>query len=847
MRKVLVLLVILLFPAFIISAQEEWYQDVPIFDIVFEGLNTISENELKPIVRPYVGEPFTMDLFWDIQEKLYALDYFESIESNALPGDEQKKSVIIEFRVVEKPSVTSIVLEGNRKLGKVEILEKVLIKKGDMISQAQVDSDAAAIKELYKEKGYMAAEVSGRIEEIEGEQAVRVVFTMEEGIQTTIETIIFSGNEFASDSTLRRAIKTKSKALFARGVFQESLFQEDIRRIQDYYGEHGYIDGKVIDVDRRVERDEEEGRDKLYITIFIDEGAQYTYAGMSFEGNEIFSEELLSSLVRQKPGKLINTSTLDYDFQRVLDYYYENGYIFNIINREEVRDEEKKEVSYLVRIVENDRAHIENILIKGNEKTRDYVIFRELPFQEGDIFNKAKVIQGLRNLYNTQYFDVVAPETPQGSADGLMDLVINVEEGQTATINFGVMFSGGDYPVSGMFQWGEINFLGKGQSLSANLELSPLRQLVSFKFEEPWLLGQRWLGGVNLEFEHAQVPNVLMDMIPPIFSGDEDDAVPDPYTGMLVDPETGIGPYSGDDAITDYEYDLINGTLRTDGFLMDYEVWRITAGLESGYRYYTPLGWLGVRGGLSTGLEFVTYDEDHERPFDPEIREGLEDWSVVNKLGMTLYWDKRDYFLNPSQGYYFAQAFTYTGGILNGDRDYIRTDSTAEGFLTLLDRPVTDTWNLKLVLAAHTSLSLIYPQFGGIEKTVPTDLLYVDGWTIARGWPFIKDRRALWDNRLELRLPLAEQIIWWVFFLDGVVATEMREDLWHVNRTDFLFSLGGGIRFTIPQFPIRLYLAQRFHFENEDSWKITWEKDEVPLFGKNSGLKFVISLGGDLF
>jgi outer membrane protein insertion porin family len=847
MRKVLILTIILILMAFAVSAQEEWYQNVPIFDIVFEGLNTISEGELKPIVRPYVGEPFTLDLFWDIQEKLYALDYFESIESNALPVDEQRQSVIIEFRVVEKPSVTAIVLEGNRRLGKSEILEKILIKKGDMVNQAQVDSDAAAIRELYKEKGFMAAEVSGSLEEIKDEQAVRVVFIMKEGIQTRIEAIIFSGNEFASDSALRKTIKTKAQALFSRGLFQESLFQEDIGRIQDYYGEHGYIDGKVVDVDRRVERDDEEEMDKLYITIYIEEGEQYTYGGVSFEGNQIFDDELLSSLVRQKEGKLVNTRSVEFDFQRVTNYYYENGYIFNIIDREELRDEEKKEVSYLVRIVENDRAHIENIIIKGNDKTRDNVIFRELPFVEGDIFNKTKVIQGLRNLYNTQYFSVVAPETPQGSADGLMDLVINVEEGNTATINFGVMFSGGDYPVTGMFKWGEINFLGKGQTISADLELSPLRQLVSFQFEEPWMFGKRWLGGVNLNFEHAIVPNVLMDMLPPTFNGDEDDAVPDPYTGMLVDPDTGIGPYGGSDAITDYEYDLLNGSLLTDNFLMEYTVWRITAGIDTGYRYYTPLGWLGARGGLSTGLEFVTYDQEHLRPFDPEIRSGLETWSVVNKFGLTLYWDKRDYFLNPSEGFYVAQAFTYTGGILGGDRDYIRTDSTLEGFVTLLDTPLSDTWNLKLVLAAHSSLSMIYPQFGGTETTVPTDLLYVDGWTVARGWPFIDDRRALWDNRLELRLPLAEQIIWWTFFLDGVVSTELRENIWNVKRTDFLFSLGGGIRFTIPQFPIRLYLAQRFHFDREDSWHIDWEKDEVPLFGKNSGLKFVISLGGDLF
>lgn len=840
MRKFLVCLFV--FCALGLSAQEEWYIGKPIKDFTFIGLDTVSENELRPIVRPYIGSNFSLDIFWEIQEKLYALDYFESIESNALPGDEQQESIIVEFRVTEKPTVEEIILEGNRQLRKNEILEKVLLKKGDMVTQTQVNIDAEAISMLYLEKGYTEAKVTGTLEPGKEKNTVNVEFVILEGIQTAIRSISFSGNSFASESTLRKTMKTKPQSLFTSGIFQESKLEEDIQKIVEYYGEHGFIDAKIDKVDRGIERDEKEGKNFLNITIYIKEGEQWTYAGLDFEGNQIFATGQLKALVRQPPGKTLNKTKLEADTQRVADLYYESGYIFNVINREEHRDDKKKEITYTIHIVEKDRAHIEKIILKGNKKTKDFVIFRELPFVEGDIFSKAKVIQGLRNLYNLQYFTSIQPETPQGSAEGLMDLVINLEEGSTANINFGVTFAGGDYPISGMLKWAENNFLGRGQNLGVNLELSNLRQLVSLSFEEPWLFGKRWLAGASFSFEHAIVPNVYQDVLFPIFEGTETTSVPDPFYGYTVDPATGV-PSTAADAITDFEYAIRQGETVPEQYTMDYTLWKFSLGVNTGYRYFTPVGWLGVRSGVSTGLERITYDANLYRPFDPVIREGHDVWKNVNKLGVTLYWDKRDYFLNPSKGFYIAQGLTFAVGLPIGTREYIRADSTLEGFLTLLELQATDTWKFKIVLGAHSSLALILPQLWRAEPiAITSDLLYIDGWNIARGWPLERDKKALWDNRLELRIPISEQVLWWVFFMDAVAGYSEIEQMSTMSLDDFYFSFGAGLRFSIPQFPIRLYLAKRF---KTNQGQVEWQVGDLPLFGVT--VDFVISLGGDTF
>lgn len=163
--------------------------------------------------------------------------------------------------------------------------------------------------------------------------------------------------------------------------------------------------------------------------------------------------------------------------------------------------------------------------------------------------------------------------------------------------------------------------------------------------------------------------------------------------------------------------------------------------------------------------------------------------------------------------------------------------------MTLLDLPLFTNWNLKVVLATHTSLSLILPQFGKEDPiTVPTDLLYIDGMNVARGWPLIKEQEAVWDNRLELRIPIAEQFLWWTFFFDAAASWNKLEFMSDTSIEDFYFSLGGGIRFTIPQFPIRLYMAQRFQIEDG---KLHWIDGNMPFFGLR--LDFVISLGGDTF
>lgn len=872
MRRTFVLLLALIVTVPLIAqeADGEWYQDKPIREITFDGLDTVSRNELGSIVQPYIGQPFTDQRFLELQRKLYALDYFEEIVPEAIRADEQGSAVILNFQVQERPVVDRIEFTGNNRIGRNQLLSAILLTRGDMITRSKRRVDEEAVVSAYVERGYPDVQVSSRVVEEDGRTIL--YFDVEEGNQLTIQEIRFQGNSFATDSTLRGVVQSKEQSLFNRGVYQERTVEQDRNRIERWYREQGYVDATVTEVARDLERDEEERRSSVILTFFIEEGEQYTFGGISFQGNTIFTDEELQDLIRLEEGEVLDLTQLDASYQRVADRYYQNGYIFNQITRTAQRNEEDNVIAYSVNIVERNRAHIENIIIRGNEKTKDFVLYREIPLEVGDVFSATKIRSGLQNLANLQYFSSLTPETPQGSAEGLMDLVVNVEETTTADITFGVAFGGTqEFPVSAQIRWQDRNFRGRGQTFGINTSLSPISQSLNFNFTEPWLFGQRWSGGVNFNVQRARITGVPQDILPPVFSNsEEDEAVPDPFTGQYVFTEdTTIGGVTyeageyfpgepSSENVSQYnlerDYDYAGGGLAAipDDYLMEYNSWNFGFSGNTGYTFQTGLGRLRPSTSLGTRLNYITYDDTIYRPFNASTRDNLDAWKVINfwRLGISL--DDRDIIFSPSRGYLLDQGVVFYGGFLFGDRHFIRSESKAQGFLTLWDWPVFDNWSWKMVLGAESSYDMVFPHFyypnGDYLTNGPGEqyLVLQDGMFNARGWP--RDRgEALWNNWLELRMPLAEQVIWWDTFLEGSRLWQSREDIGTGTVEDWKFTLGTGIRFVIPQFPIRLYLAKRFRME--ENGDIAWQTGNLFNRGgeEGRGVELVFSIGAEFF
>ncbi|HUZ18025.1 MAG TPA: POTRA domain-containing protein, partial [Spirochaetia bacterium] len=229
MRKLLAVVLFCVIPLPFATAQSSapWYVGKPIKSITFTGLVHVTQNDLQGIIQPYIGKDFSDTLFWDLQSKLYALDYFEQFTPNAEPADSQKNAVVINFQVVERPIVSEIKITGNTHIRTSDILAVVTLKKDDIINKTKLRSDSDAIQNLYQGKGYPNVKVTSSMVENNAAKTAVVTFTIDEGSQSKVKAILFEGNHFASDGTLKRLLKTKEQSLFNSGIYQESNIAED--------------------------------------------------------------------------------------------------------------------------------------------------------------------------------------------------------------------------------------------------------------------------------------------------------------------------------------------------------------------------------------------------------------------------------------------------------------------------------------------------------------------------------------------------------------------------------------------------------------------------------------------
>ena len=773
------------------SAQEtstedsDWYYDKLIKNVTFKNLKNVDSKEVEGVTSSYIGKKFTDEVFSELLDRIYALDFFEEIIPEALPGDPRKNTVVIVLTVSERPSVRRITFSGNRQIRTAELKDAVSIKEKDVFVEGKMLVDERAVRDLYLQKGFTTAKVSSSFTKTEN--GVDINFKIDEGRSTVISTIDFRGNKIVSSKTLKSKLKLKEVGLINKGAFQESDLEADKQAIVAYYMNIGYIDAQVIDVTKEVSVNEKKNRNELTLTFVVVEGSQYTFGGMSFKGNIIFSSETLSNHVKLKTGTVYNQAKYQESVMAIADLYYENGYTANRFQPMPIKDTENKVISYELQITESVRSHVESISIKGNSRTRDYVIRREIPIEAGDIFSKAKIQTGLRNLYNLQYFSAVVPDIVPGSEENLVNLVFSVDEQSTTSIEFGVTFSAvsdpDDLPFALFVKWQDSNLKGTGKSISASSTISTDEQSISLSYGENWLFGLPISTSISTTFSHAK------------------------YTCLKLES--------------------IDGVINDSDYYMDYERWAWSFGLSAGHRWTPNWAIISLSGGFNASLLNNQYDTEQDIPVDSTVSDYANTWGLQNSVWTSFSIDDRDINFDPSNGWFASERLTWYGFTPWETEFFLRSDTKLEKYFTLLNLPVTETWAFKLVLSGYTGLSLLFPTpnstIGNSSKA------YIDGMFNGRGWTDIYNTNrgnALWSNILELRMPVVPGILALDWFADAAVIKDSPHLLFtELKLQDFYFSTGPGIRFSIPQFPLRLLFANTFRFDDDNNvnWDENWK------------------------
>jgi outer membrane protein insertion porin family len=461
-------------------------------DVVIKGTNRISTEAIRFRIKTAKGDIIHKNAIKKDIEEIYAMGYFEKCDASF-----EEDTVV--FSVNEYPVIMSIELKGNVEIKEKELMDAIGMKKFDILNTRQLKTAVERIKSQYRQRGFYNAEVSTSTTPTEG--GVVLTFTIVEHKQLYIKGVRFDGNVNISSRKLRGAMETKTRwplGIFGHeGAYEDTLLDTDLLRLEQFYADNGYIQAKVGRP--RVEIKEDDG---IYLTIPVEEGPLFTIGGIDVVGDLIEPKEKLLEKTALSPGNPMSRSAVQQAVENLRAIYMDKGYAFAKI-RPETEEVSKNSLKVVFRIEQGKPVTVENIQIRGNTKTRDKVIRRELVIEEAKTYSSSAVKESKDNLSRLGYFNSVNIDTVPKS-DSSMDLLVDVQETSTGAFSFGFAYSSSDGPM-GTLGVSENNLFGLGYKVKANIEQGPKRKNYSIDAEDPWFLDYNLsLGGrvYSLEREY---------------------------------------------------------------------------------------------------------------------------------------------------------------------------------------------------------------------------------------------------------------------------------------------------------------------------------------------------------
>jgi outer membrane protein insertion porin family len=745
-------------------------------NIQFIGPKTVSQAVILSNMRTTVGDVYSAAAVEEDVRNLYATGFFTNL---AIKDEPMSDGVQVNVIVQPKPLVKQIVINGSKKIKVTRLKKEIKSKIGEPLSEQQVSDDADKLKDYYLGKGYDQVQVSYKIDTNEEFGRSVVTFNIVEGERAFVTAINFVGNDHLTTKELRKIMKTKKKDIISfldkSGLYKEDQFRQDLVDLRDYYNGKGYIDMSVKDV--KFSRD---AKNQMQVTITVFEGIQYTVGKIDFSGNTVYTKEQLRVYTppgTNKPFKVIRMTegsvyspraytpegkppdvelpTLDNDVKRIEDLYGVRGYIDRDVTPVRQANVDSGKIDILYQITENSQSYVEQIIIQGNNRTKDKVIRRELANQPGEIYDSVKAEQSQKRLENLQYFEKVDISPQDTTVPNRKNMVVTVEEKRTGSITFGAGFSSVD-SLLGFVEITQGNFdlfnfpyfTGGGEKFRVRLQYGIDRQDVEVEFKEPWFLEQRLALGFNLFFHNYDYSTDILD------TGDTDYEYSQENYGASVSLARAFGQFwAGSVTYTIQQYDLY-------GF-----------NPESSPQLFAEAG-------------------------------DRSDSSIT--LGMT--YDTRDSVLLTRHGTHADFSAEFAGGPLFGQTNIYKFQVDAQHYILLPD-------DLILTIAGATGDVDYY----GDSTEVPLfDRFFIGGSRSVRGFgnrdigPIDANDIPLGGNtmaygNLELTFPIMERVRGAVFtdagFLDA--------SAFHYNNAynELDAAAGVGVRLNLPIGPLRLDYA----------------------------------------
>jgi outer membrane protein insertion porin family len=421
---------------------------------------------------------------------LYATGLFSDVRVSRAGGR-------IVITVTENNVINRVVFEGNSKVKTETLTGEVQSKSRGPYSKAMVDADIERIKDVYRRSGRAAATVTARTVDLPNGR-LDVVFTIDEGDKTGVKAINFVGNTVYSSGKLRDLMETTEMNFISffktSDVYDPDRIAADLERIRRFYLKNGYADFRVIGSDAQFDP----AQGGYIVTITVEEGVQYTVATVNVESHlpDIDGASLLP-LVRLSAGDVYNGDMVEKTVDSLTKEVGKHGYPFTQVRPRGDRDPATRTVTIAFVLEDGPRVYIERIDVRGNTRTRDYVIRREFEIGEGDAYNRVFIDRAERRLNNLGYFKKVKITNEPGSTADRVIVIVDVEDQPTGSLSLSGGYSTSDGFIADVAVT-ETNFMGRGQYVKLAVSEGQYSRGVNFSFTEPYLFGERLAAGFDI-------------------------------------------------------------------------------------------------------------------------------------------------------------------------------------------------------------------------------------------------------------------------------------------------------------------------------------------------------------
>ncbi len=456
------------------------------------GAQRVGTEAVRSNITIQPGKSFSNTDIDESVKRLYSTGFFSDVRISVSGGT-------LVVTVSENQLINQVVFNGNRKIKDDKLQGLVQTQAQGPYSESLITADIARMKEAYAAIGRSDVEITTQVAPV-ADGRVNLAFVINEGDRTKISQLTFAGNQAYSDSRLASVISTKRSNMLSfltrKDVYNEDKLRADEEALRQFYYNHGYADFRVISSDVTMG----EGGNEYSINITVDEGQRYKFGPVTVESTvEGIDARELQGLLETREGAVYSARDVQKSMEAISRRVSSAGYPFARVVPRGDRNFENNTIGVTYLVDQGDRAYVERIEIRGNTRTRDYVIRREFDISEGDAFNQEIISRAKRRLEALGYFTTVNISTAPGSSPDRVVVVVDVEDQPTGSFGVGAGYSAGGDGLILEASVEEKNFLGRGQFIrvaaGGGFENS---QTYNLSFTEPYFLGYRLAAGFDI-------------------------------------------------------------------------------------------------------------------------------------------------------------------------------------------------------------------------------------------------------------------------------------------------------------------------------------------------------------